>query len=148
MRAMDISTKGDSEKQLLARSRYFLYKQKSKWIKDQRERAKILFEEFPQLKKAYQLYIEFKDCYYMNKLNTQEHLGNWIKRSKKRKIPTMKTATKTIEHNIGGILNYLHNRVSNTSVENFNKKLKAFLDYRRSVNDKNTSFFRLAQIYA
>ncbi len=139
---------GDSEKQLLARSRCFLYKRRNKWSKDQRERAKILFEEFPQLKKAYQLYMEFKDCYYMNRLNAENHLQSWINRAKKSKIYTMKTAAKTIEHNIGGILNYLYNKASNASVENFNRKLKAFLDYRRGVNDKNIFFFRLSQIYA
>ncbi len=139
---------GDSEKQLLARSRYFLYKRKNMWSKDQRERATILFEEFPQLKKAYQLYMEFKDCYYMNRLNAQHHLQSWINRAKKSKIPTMKTAAKTIEYNIGGILNYLYNRASNASVENFNRKLKAFLDYRRGVNNKNVFFFRLMKIYA
>ena len=139
---------GDSEKQLLARSRYFLYKRRNMWSKDQRERAKILFEEFPQLKKAYQLYMEFKDCYHMNRLKAEHHLQNWINRAKRSKIATMITAAKTIEHNIGGILNYLHNRASNASVENFNRKLKAFLGYRRGVNDKNMFFFRLIKIYA
>jgi len=139
---------GDSEKQLLARSRFFLYKIKNKWSKNQRERAKILFEEFPQLKKAYQLYMEFKECYYMDRLNAQHHLQRWIKRAKKSKIRTMKTAAKTIENNIGGLLNYLYNKESNAAVENFNRKLKTFLSTVRGVNNKDIFFFRLFQIYA
>ena len=139
---------GDSEKQLLARSRYLLYKRKLLWTDSQRQRARILFEEFPELEKAYDLYMEFKDCYYMNRLNAEVKLKAWIKRAKKSKIPTMKTAAQTIENNIGGILNYLQNRASNASVENFNRKLKALLNYRRGVNNKNLFFFRLIQIYA
>jgi hypothetical protein len=39
-------------KQLLARSRYFLYKNKSKWSKNQTERAVVLFELYPDIQKA------------------------------------------------------------------------------------------------
>ena len=46
---------GDTLKQLLARSRYLLYKTSSKWTKNQTDRAKILFELYPDIEKAYQL---------------------------------------------------------------------------------------------
>ncbi|WP_289024664.1 transposase, partial [uncultured Salegentibacter sp.] len=36
---------GDSQKQLLARSRYLLYKSTEKWTNNQKERAAILFTE-------------------------------------------------------------------------------------------------------
>jgi transposase len=45
----------DTVKQLLARSRYFLYKNKSKWSKNQTERAMLLFELYPDIEKAYDL---------------------------------------------------------------------------------------------
>ncbi|WP_449404013.1 transposase [Flavobacterium bomense] len=45
----------DTAKQLLARSRYFLYKNKSKWSENQAERAKLLFELYPYIEKAYDL---------------------------------------------------------------------------------------------
>jgi hypothetical protein len=48
-------TNGDTLKQLLARSRYFLYKKKSKWSKNQTERAVVLFELYPDIQKAYDL---------------------------------------------------------------------------------------------
>lgn len=139
---------GDSEKQLLARSRYFLYKRKSNWTKQQTQRAKILFEEFPSLKKAYELYMGFKDCYSMSKLNAENYLVSWIKRARKSKIKYMITVAKTIENNLGGLLNYLYNRETNAAVENFNRKLKTFLSKVRGVNNKNIFFFRLLQIYA
>lgn len=46
---------GDSLKQLLARSRYLLFKKESLWTTSQRERAMILFKEYPDIKKAYYL---------------------------------------------------------------------------------------------
>ena len=48
---------GDTKKQLLARSRYLLFKAKSKWTESQTARAKILLREFPQLEHAYNLYL-------------------------------------------------------------------------------------------
>lgn len=44
---------GDSLKQLLARSRYLLYKSREKWTLAQRRRVHILFTEYPDLKIAY-----------------------------------------------------------------------------------------------
>ena len=43
---------GDTLKQLLARSRYFLYKNSSKWTPNQAERAVLLFELYPDIQKG------------------------------------------------------------------------------------------------
>jgi transposase len=40
---------------LLARSRYLLFKNTSKWTQSQNQRAEILFQRYPDLKKAYEL---------------------------------------------------------------------------------------------
>jgi len=45
----------DTLKQLLARSRYLLYKSSSKWTENQSKRAEILFERYPHLENAYKL---------------------------------------------------------------------------------------------
>lgn len=46
---------GDTRKELLARSRYLLFKSGEKWILSQSKRAEILFREYPDLKTAYGL---------------------------------------------------------------------------------------------
>jgi hypothetical protein len=46
---------GDTLKQLLARSRYLLYKSSSKWTDNQSKRAATLFQKYPDLEKAYKL---------------------------------------------------------------------------------------------
>lgn len=139
---------GDSEKQLLARSRTLLYKKQTDWTEQQRKRARILFEEFPLLKKAYDYYMEFKKAYNMNLLTAEHYLNNWIKRVKKCGIETMMIAARTIERNLGGILNYLANRATNASIENFNRKLKSLLERVRGVSNKNLFLYRLIKIYA
>ena len=40
---------GDSRKQLLARSRYLLFKKDELWSESQRKRARILFREYPDI---------------------------------------------------------------------------------------------------
>ena len=47
-----VLTNGDTLKQLLARSLYLLYKNKSKWSPNQIERANLLFECYPDIQKA------------------------------------------------------------------------------------------------
>lgn len=48
----EILSNGDTLKQLLARSRYLLFKHESKWSPSQRERADILFPRYPLLHKG------------------------------------------------------------------------------------------------
>ena len=50
-----VFSNGDTRKQLLARSIYLLYKKESLWTQSQRERADILFKEYPEIKKGYYL---------------------------------------------------------------------------------------------
>ena len=54
---------GDTLKQLLARSRYFLYKNKSKWTQNQIERAALLFELYPDIHKGYNLTQELRSIF-------------------------------------------------------------------------------------
>ena len=51
----EVLENGDTIKQLLALSRYLLFKSREKWTKKQKARAKILFEKYPDIKKAYNL---------------------------------------------------------------------------------------------
>ncbi|MFO7445697.1 MAG: transposase [Ignavibacteriaceae bacterium] len=141
-------TNGDTERQLLARSRGLLFKIPEKWSEQQRQRAKVLFEEFPEIKKAYRLYMDFKMVYRMNKLRAEFHLRDWIKRAKNSGIEMFNTVANSIKNSSGGILNYLINRSTNASVENFNRKLKSFLSTLRGVNSKDLFFYRLIKLYA
>ncbi len=77
---------GDTKKQLLARSRYLLFKPKSKWIDSQKERAKILFREFPKLAKAYELSMMFRSFYEYShtKEGGKEKLECWYNKGRRK----------------------------------------------------------------
>ena len=50
-----VLSNGDTVKQLLARSRYVLYKKRTDWKESQQERAKLLFELYPDIGKNGQI---------------------------------------------------------------------------------------------
>ena len=53
-------TNGETRKEVLARSRFLLFRMPKKWTENQRERAKILFKEYPKLRTAYRLAVKFR----------------------------------------------------------------------------------------
>src|SRR5690606_28732928 len=59
----EVLNNGDTLKQLLARSRYLLYKNKSKWSPNQIERANLLFELYPEIQKAYNLTQDLRNIF-------------------------------------------------------------------------------------
>lgn len=62
-----VFSNGDTRKQLLARSIYLLYKKESLWTQSQRERADILFKEYPEIKKGYYLAMRLGLIYHQCK---------------------------------------------------------------------------------
>ncbi len=59
----EVFSNGDTLKQLLARSRYLLFKHESKWTASQKERANLLFPRYPELLKAYNLAIRLGNIF-------------------------------------------------------------------------------------
>lgn len=141
---------GDSEKQLLARSRYLLFKSSSHWTETQQKRATILFREFPSLQKAYELSMLFRSFYEgENRTEGQKRLQTWyaaVERHKKD-FPSFLTAAHSIEAHEGTILNYFYDRSTNASAESFNAKIKNFRGLVRGVTDKKFFLYRIAMIY-
>lgn len=141
---------GDSDKQLLARSRYLLYKSTEKWTPEQRLRAKILFSQYPDLKQAYNLCQQLRGIYQSSteKPVAMTKLAHWYKDVEKAGFKQFNTVMNTISNNYNNILNYFENRSTNASAESFNAKIKAFRTQFRGVRDKKFFLYRLTQIYA
>lgn len=140
---------GDTKKQLLARSRYLLFKPSSKWIKQQRERADILFREYPELETTYSLSMMFRSCYEhsCSVSEAQKKLSNWYQKVEEKQIDSFITAAESIRLHETTILNYFINRSTNASAESFNAKLKNFRALVRGVRDKKFYLFRIAKLY-
>jgi len=140
---------GDSKKQLLARSRYLLFKPKSKWTENQDKRAEILFKEYPEIKKAYNLSMMFRSFYENSKTvsDAKEALEKWYKKVEEKNLDSFITASESIRLHETTILNYFINRSTNASAESFNAKLKGLRSVVRGVRDKKFFLFRVSKLY-
>lgn len=141
---------GDTKKELLARSRYILFKLPNQWKESQRKRAVILFREFPDLKKAYKLSLQFRSIYESKQKPdaVRPKLKTWYEKVSKSDIKEMLAAACTMERHEGRMLNYFHSRATNASAESFNAKLKGFRSLVRGVRDTKFFLFRITKLYA
>ena len=146
----EMFSNGDTAKQLLARSRYLLYKAPSNWTEKQKERAKILFESFPDIHKAYSLVNHLRNIF--NETSdvgvAYTKLAHWYKEVEESGFKAFNTVANSISLNYRSILNYFLNRSTNASAESFNAKIKAFRSQFRGVKNIEFFLFRLSNIFA
>lgn len=141
---------GDTLKQLLARSRYLLYKSSNKWTENQAKRAEILFERYPDLEKAYGLCQNLSWIFSNTKDKTSAlmRLAKWDEKVRQAKFKSFNTIARTMSVHYKNILNYFDNRSTNASAESFNAKIKAFRAQFRGVRNVEFFLFRLTNIFA
>ena len=141
---------GDSPKQLLARSRYLLFKSSHKWTDSQKNRAKILFKEYPDIEKAYYLSNSLSSIYNqkITKGVALTKLAHWFKDLEESGFKSFATIRRTFEHNYNSIINYFDQRETNAFAESFNAKIKDFRRNYRGVRDTSFFLFRLVKIFA
>lgn len=146
----EVLPNGDTLKQLLARSRYFLYKNKSKWSENQIERARLLFELYPDIQKAYNLTQDLRNIFEKttDKIIGLSRLAKWHEKVNQSGFKSFNTISRTIINHYQTILNYFDNRSTNASAESFNAKIKAFRSQFRGVRNIEFFLFRLTNIYA
>ena len=141
---------GDTKKQLLARSRYLLFKSADKWTQSQKHRAKILFELFPDLKKAYSMTHSLRIIFTKNtsKDGARLALAKWYNDVDESEFKSFNVISATLYEHYDEVLNFFVNRSTNAFAEGFNAKIKAFRAQLRGVNDVRFFLYRLAKIYA
>jgi transposase len=140
---------GDTPKQLLARSRHLLAKKEKDWTLDQKERSVILFNEYPEIKKAYNHVMTFRNI-YENKSKSMAliQFECWIDITNKLNIKEFATAAKSIKYHLDNIINFFDNRSTNANAESFNSKIKLFRANQRGVTDTKFFLFRLQNLFA
>jgi transposase len=146
----EVFENGDTKKQLLARSRYLLFKSQSKWNDQQQKRSVVLFQKYPELKNAYELSMMFRNCYESNHsiAEAKESFDKWYLKVAEKNIDSFIVAAESIRWHETTILNYFINRSTNASAESFNAKLKNFRTVVRGVRDKKFHLFRVAKLYS
>ena len=145
----EVLSNGDTLKQLLARSKYLLYKTEDDWTANQKKRASLLFEKYPLLKTAYKLTLQFR-AIYKNTAKTiaSEQFQKWKNKVKESNIEEFNTAVNSLEYHMDNILNFFDNRNTNANAESFNSKIKNFRANLRGVTDIAFFLFRLEKLFA
>lgn len=145
----EVLANGDTLKELLARSRYLLYKPETDWTINQTKRASILFEKYPILKTAYKLTLEFRAIYKLtSKYKALEAFEHWKKKIVESNLEEFNTVVNSLEYHLDNILNFFDNRSTNANAESFNSKIKGFRANLRGVTDVNFFLFRLEKLFA
>jgi transposase len=141
---------GDTLKQLLARSRYLLFKSPDKWSQSQEARANILFKQYDDLKEFYYLTLHLGKIYSTSydKDVARPKLALWFNKVEEWGYPQFNTVIRTFQQHYERILNFFVGRQTNAAAESFNAKLKAFRADFRGVTDMKFFLFRVAKIYA
>jgi transposase len=141
---------GETRPQIMARSRHIILKHKSKWNEQQKIRARILFTKFPDLEKAYNIFLGLVDVFNKNvsagvaRLN----LARWYNDVEAFGNNEFNKVLETFENHNTTIINYFERRLTNASAESFNAKIKAFRTQFRGVGDIKFFMFRLATLYS
>ena len=141
---------GDTRRQLLARSRYLLFKRKDLWTPSQIQRAEILFRLYPDLEQAYTLAQNLGRIYQTvkDKAVAFTRLARWYDQVEKAQFKSFNTISRTIQQHYLTILNYFERRSTNAAAESFNAKIKAFRTQFRGVRNISFFLYRLSRIYA
>ena len=141
---------GETMPQIMARSRYIILRHKSKWNDQQKVRARILFKQFPDLEKAYELFLKLVDIF--NKKSTPDvarlNLAKWYNDVEAFGNNEFNKMLETFENHNTTIINYFEERLTNASAESFNAKIKALRTQFRGVGDIKFFMFRIATLYA
>ena len=145
----EVLSNGDTLKELLARSRYLLYKYEDDWTTNQSKRAAILFQKYPLLKIAYEFIISFRNIYKnTSKEKALTQFYEWKTKVENSKIEKFNTVVNSLEHHLDNILNFFDNRSTNANAESFNSKIKGFRANLRGVTDVKFFLFRLEKLFA
>lgn len=141
---------GDTRKELLIRSRYLLFKSAEKWTGRQKQRAAILFEEYPDIRTAYGLCHSLRMIFSKNTIKDAARLSmaKWYSKVEEAGFHSFNVIAATFYEHYDEILKFYNNRDSNAMAESFNAKIKLFRANLRGVADKKFFLFRIANLYA
>src|SRR5690625_7052847 len=144
---------GETPLELLARSRYLLYKFPSQWSGTQKARAKVLFAHYPSIEQAYRLICKFRRWYHKGFVGTPqvmitERLNNWFALVEQADILEINNFKALVERHQGVILNYFVKGHTNAIAEANNKKLNTFIRNNQGLRDKDFFFFRIKNYFS
>lgn len=148
---------GDTVLQLLARSRGLLFLLPNEWSDHQKQRAKILFEQYPEIKTAYRLVLRIrhwfsppkgKTTYSVTRNKKKEQLNILLKELVQSGIDEMKNIAFLIKKNMGQIINYFIAKETNAKAEALNQNLQRFINVNYGARNSNFFLYRVKVHFA
>jgi len=142
---------GETIKEILAKSRYLLFKFKTEWDEYQAERVAILFREFPEIKQAYDLVCGFRNflkCKVGDKEKARESLYKWYQKVSKTDIEEIQNFVYTVQKHQGEILNYFEEGHTNAFAESLNSKIQRFIRTNYGVRNRDFFHFRIMKCFS
>lgn len=143
---------GETIPELLSRSRYLMVIEPQKWNEYQAMRAKLLFENFPELKQAVDEINCFRNWYKPKPpenepFENERTLGNWIDKVENSVTNEMKNFRNLVVNHEQRILNYhRHGNKTNAIAESVNAKIKEAIRKNNGSRDLDFFHFRLGMI--
>ena len=140
---------GYTKCELLARSRYLLMVPGNCWTPSQKERARLLFGLYPDLKTAYFLCHSLRIIFSQNITpgSAHESLKEWYNKVTEFNDDNFNTVSATIYTREKEIINYFIDRQTNASAKALNAKIKNFRAQLRGVIDVKFFLYRLSLIF-
>lgn len=144
---------GETRIEMLARSRYLLFKMKDKWTPSQQKRATLLFDTFPVLNTVYGLTQQIRG--WLDKTNVgkppweiERQLTSWYDEADQHNLPEVQNLIRLIGNHEEKIMNYFIKGKTNAKAERMNSKIQQFITANYGVRDKNFFMYRLARYYS
>jgi transposase len=143
---------GETRIEMLARSRYLLFKRQQTWTSSQQKRAQLLFETYPDLHTAYQLTEQLRHWLDRKNIGKKEwelekELIEWYDAAEQKKLPEIENLIRLIANNESKIMNYFINGKTNAKAEAMNSKIQRFIAANYGVRDTDFFLYRLARYY-
>ena len=127
---------------------WLLFKSADNWTDRQKQRA-ILFEEYPDIKKAYGLCHSLRMIFSKNTVKDAARLSmaRWYNKVEEVGFHSFNVIAATFYEHYDEILNFYNNRSSNAVAESFNAKIKLFRANLRGIADRKFFLFRIANLF-
>jgi len=143
---------GETPSELLARSHFLLYKFPHQWIHRQSVRAHVLFENYPEIEKAYKLACQFRKWYARDNigqhiLQVEKELFQWYEDVENCDIDELSNFKAMVESNETVIVAYFENGQTNAKAENLNGQIKRFIASNQGTRNRDFFFFRVKNFF-
>jgi len=144
---------GETFFELLARSRYGLYKYPEDWTDSQKQRLGVLFRHFPEIEKAYKLACDFRTWYRKEnvgrcKEDLVKELNRWYLQVEKSEVMELENFKSLVQRHQGIILNYFVKGDTNAKAEALNSKIQRFITMNKGTRDIEFFYYRLEKLFA